>query len=486
MSRKQRAKQAVRVRSRKCKLKLVERRKLFSDLTTFIFSDQSIFSDVQLHGNITWKPDELAIQALIWSWQDTIKVTDAFENTLETCKWLGLKNICKTYTGFMDALSRYRSTIREGVRNRLQSLAQQVGGRFFRTKKWVLMGFDGSRATAPRSKANENAFSTPTFGKGKKARYNQNKAKRKGIKRKPRKAASQEPQVWITMMWHMELRLPWSWRLGPSNSSERGHVCEMLQEEEFPENTLFCGDAGFTGYPLWSAILKAGGHFLVRVGGNVKLLSDHVDFRQLNGGIVLCWPKDKMESGIPPIRLRLQQVQVGKTMMWMLTSVLEEQDLSVKDIVQYYKMRWLIEVEFRGLKQTIDKHQLRCRNPERLLAELDWSLLGMALAELVSLSSQIQKASRTNSSYTPRDRSLAKSLRVLRKYMRNLPELVPLKSLDEALAMAVVQRYQNSTDKRSRYRPRNTDLKRLGDPSVSKLTPQQRRKLKEIELAAAA
>lgn len=52
------------------------------------------------------------------------------------------------------------------------------------------------------------------------------------------------------MMWHMGLRLPWTWRLGPSNSSERGHVMEMLQQEEFPENTLFCGDAGFVGYPL--------------------------------------------------------------------------------------------------------------------------------------------------------------------------------------------------------------------------------------------
>jgi len=45
-------------------------------------------------------------------------------------------------------------------------------------------------------------------------------------------------------MWHMGLRLPWTWRLGPSNSSERGHVMEMLEKEEFPENTLFCGDAG--------------------------------------------------------------------------------------------------------------------------------------------------------------------------------------------------------------------------------------------------
>ena len=26
---------------------------------------------------------------------------------------------------------------------------------------------------------------------------------------------------------------------------------EIARNEEFSENTLFCGDAGFVGYPLW-------------------------------------------------------------------------------------------------------------------------------------------------------------------------------------------------------------------------------------------
>ena len=42
---------------------------------------------------------------------------------------------------------------------------------------------------------------------------------------------------------------------------------EMLDEEEFPRNTLFCGDAGFVGYALWTHILSHGFDFLVRVGG---------------------------------------------------------------------------------------------------------------------------------------------------------------------------------------------------------------------------
>jgi hypothetical protein len=51
----------------------------------------------------------------------------------------------------------------------------------------------------------------------------------------------------------MGLRTPWSWQSGPSTSSERDHFRELLAGQEFPENTLFCGDAGFTGYDNWFA-----------------------------------------------------------------------------------------------------------------------------------------------------------------------------------------------------------------------------------------
>jgi hypothetical protein len=260
----------------------------------------------------------------------------------------------------------------------------------------------------------------------------------------------------------------------------------MLETEEFPTNTLFCGDAGFTGFPLWNSILEAGGDFLVRIGGNVNLLSEHADFQKVNDGQVLCWPKDRMESGEPPLRLRLVRLVIGKTTMWMLTSVLDEQELTQDQIVDYYKKRWHIEVEFRGLKQTIDKHKLRCRNPERLLAELDWSLYGMAYAELLALRAQIPAAKKENPTYTPKDRSLADTLRVLRRYMRNPDQMTRPDALTQALVKAVVQRYNNTTDKRARYRPKNADKKPLGNPTIRKLTSQERRKLQETELEIAA
>lgn len=264
---------------------------------------------------------------------------------------------------------------------------------------------------------------------------------------------------------------------------------EMLEEEEFPEKTLFCGDAGFVGYPLWHAILFARADFLVRVGANVKLLSAQADIKKCGGGIVLCWPKGKMNSGDPPLRLRLIKVKVGKTNMWMLTSVLDRRKLTKKQIIRFYKMRWGIEVEFRGLKQTIDKHKLRCRNSDRLLVELDWSIRSMAVAELLALREQIsaEKDDASGDDYDPIDCSLANTMRALRKCMRNLDKRPqPKDGLLHQLSQALVQRYNNHTDKRARYRPKNPDKKPLGDPEIRKMTTKEREKLKEIEQQQAA
>jgi hypothetical protein len=263
----------------------------------------------------------------------------------------------------------------------------------------------------------------------------------------------------------------------------------MLREEDFPKNTLFCGDAGFIGYPIWSSIINADGDFLVRVGANVQLLSKHADVKKQGDGMVLCWPKGRMNSGDPPLRLRLVKVKVGKTDMWLLSSVLDRKQLPKKQIVRFYKMRWGIEVEFRGLKQTIDKRKLRCRNSKRLLVELDWSIRGMAIAQLIATREQVS-ATRTQKSkgtYDPQDRSLAKTMRALRKCLKNLNKTCNAgDGLLEQLAKALVQRYNNKTDKRARYRPKNPHKKPLGEPEVRRMNAEEREKLNKFEQSIAA
>ena len=266
---------------------------------------------------------------------------------------------------------------------------------------------------------------------------------------------------------------------------------EILKQEKFPKHTLFCGDAGFVGYDFWDAILVAEGNFLVRVGGNVNLLSERADIKRDGDGIVLCWPKGKMASGAEPLRLRLVKVKIGKTKMWMLTSVLDRKKLPNRKIIKYYKMRWGVEVEYRGLKQTIDKRNLRCRNSDRVYVELDWSIRAMAFAELIALREQIpndnESPTQSEQDYDTKDRSLANTVRALRKCMRNLNKYAdPSNDLLCQLSAALVQKYNNRTDKKARYGRKNPDKKPLGEPTIRKLNREEREKLRKISQQLAA
>lgn len=291
------------------------------------------------------------------------------------------------------------------MRSRVQQCAEEVGGRFWRENDWVLFAFDGSRVSVPRTVSNEDAFCAANYGNGTTAKYR--KKKTKGMRRtrnEKAKAQPQGPQIWITMVWHMGLRLPWTWRLGPSNSSERRHVEDILNTEQFPKKTLFCGDAGFVGFPLWTQLMLA-------------------------------------------------------------------------------------KAEFRGLKQTQDNHKLCCRNSENAKAELEWSILAVAAAELLALRRQIPKKRKKNDDreYRVTDRSLAETVRAIRSSLtspNDIPE--PGKGLVDQLAEAIVQRYKNKTDKKSRYRPPNPDKKPLKDPEVRKINAPERKRLRELDMKIAA
>ena len=258
---------------------------------------------------------------------------------------------------------------------------------------------------------------------------------------------------------------------------------EMIRPGKFPKNVLFCGDAGFVGFPLWSHIVQSGGHFLVRVGANVSLLRESADYELVKNGLVLCWPQ-AMQAKQPPLRLRLVKVRLGKTAAYLLTSVLDPRRLTVPQMVTFYKMRWGIEIEFRGLKQTLDRVQLRSRNDRRLLAELDWSIMAMAMAELFALREQLAKQPQTcnqsRQTVDPGRRSLANTIRALRRCLRAL-DAVPKAGADlpTLLRKAVTDGYHRKKPKRARYRPPNPDKKPLGTPQVRTITAKEKKRLRE-------
>lgn len=460
--------------------------------------DGSIFSKFTFHGNTTWLPTGLIKLALVWCWSECKHLTDAFASAVACSDTMIGGAALRSYQGFLGALVSWTPSFMPLLCLLLQQRMQEIGGSFWEIGGFVPLGVDGSRSTAPSTVSNEAAFCAANYGHGKTAKYR--KKKSKGQRRKRNKAnppRPQEPQTWITLLWHVGLRLPWAWRLGPSNASERGHAMEMLREGKFPKNVLFIGDAGFVGYPFWSEILRAGHHFLVRVGANVSLLKADTEFSFEKNGLVLCWPRRLQHE--PPLRLRLLKVLVGKTEMWMLTNVLSQRQLTATQIAKFYRLRWGIEVEFRGLKQTLDRGKLRSRNSAHLYVELDWSILAMAIAELLAVKAQLapskspRRTTRPCNSLakwrqsTPNDRSLAATMRALRRCLLNLDDQPPAgEDLATLLKHALKDCYHRRSTKRGRHHHPNPDKKPLGNPKLRQLTRKQRRQLNQIPIDVAA
>ena len=104
----------------------------------------------------------------------------------------------------------------------------------------VVFGMDGSRIDLPRTKSHEQA-SAPSRTPSRRTKT------ARGKRRAPsRQKHASHPQLWLTTLFHVSLHLPWNWRIGPADSSERSHVLDML--ETLPDASLLLGDAGFVGY----------------------------------------------------------------------------------------------------------------------------------------------------------------------------------------------------------------------------------------------
>ena len=81
----------------------------------------------------------------------------------------------------------------------------------------------------------------------------------------------------------------------------------------------------------------------------------------------------------------------GRKTMYLLTNVLDEERLSDQTIAVIYRMRWGIEVFYRSLKQTLERRKMRSSAPRQARMELHWTLIGMLLLGLMSVSTIIKR-----------------------------------------------------------------------------------------------
>ena len=256
---------------------------------------------------------------------------------------------------------------------------------------------------------------------------------------------------------------------------------EMLEEQEFPENTLFCGDGGYVGYDFWRAIHDQDHHFLVRVGGNVRLLKSLGYGRQRNG-IVYCWPNQAMRRKQLPLVLRLLHFKDARNGdVYLVTNVLKENRLPLRQAGEIDRQRWGIEIQFRSLKQTFGRTKLRSRTPERAAVELEWSLIGLWMIQLLALKEQV------NAREPDRLTSTAAVLRIVRQMMQR-DAAVPKRTecFTKQLAQAVTDDYKRKTKKTSRDYPRQKKQKSISKPKVMVATKEQKKRFKQNQSHAIA
>lgn len=431
------------------------------------FLSRADFAAVQLRDDCTWTPPTLAAAGLLSAWSDQAGLTGRFQAARKITKKIfptqqepagsiqAFTKLLRRWTGLLAAA--LMAVFREQMRVDLAGA--------FRVAGWTVFAVDGSRVELPRTKSNEDRYAchshSPCPAKKRPRRQGKNRPRATYRRRRrcPTRPAVEKklrsPQAWLTMLWHVGSGLPWDWRTGPSDSSEREHCRQMAAS--LPAGSLLTADAGFVGYAFWRELLDAGHQFVIRVGSHVRLLK-HLGYAREKHGTVYLWPDKVASRREPPLVLRLIVVHNGKHPVYLVTSVCSCRRLSDRQATEIYGLRWGIEVFYRHFKQTFQRRKLLSKAADNVPVELTWSLLALwalCLCGAVRLQQQ-QEA--------PKRLSIARALRAIRLPMREYkshPD--PSESVWELLDQAVHDDYER-TNKSSRDYPRKKQKEPAAGP----------------------
>lgn len=372
-----------------------------------------------------------------------------------------------TYQGFVKAWRSVGLKLLYMVAGSLRRGLIEIAGEHALRFGFFVLAADGSRFALASTADHERVF-----GRGDKQRDKQRSTQRGKHNDKQRsKQAPSSPQMWITMLWQMGVGLPWDWRLGRGNASERHHLRKMLGAT--PANTLLVMDAGFTGYDLLRSIVDSGRHFLLRIGSHVELLRDlDYEIEQRDAQTVYLWPAHAQHARRSPLVLRLvktRDAKDGRRKMYLLTSVRDATRLPDEGVVTLYRMRWGVELCYRALKQTLEARKLRSHASANALIEMQGLLLGLTLLGLMSVAALIRQGD------DPLRWSPAAALRIVRRGIRHAH--LACRWLDE-LGTAVKDTYVRCRQPRQR-----TARKKHPDPPPGR--PRIRKPKKEENTLAA-
>lgn len=302
-----------------------------------------------------WSPKSTLLCWVMLGWSLQTQLTQRFQEARQTLTraYYRRRRCGETYQGLVQATRRFGPELFTRFWAALRSTIPRRVGSAWTWAGWTVFAVDGSRIQAPRTRANERSL------------------RRSG-------RSKSHPQWWITRLIHLPTRMMWDWRQGPGNSSEREHLRSMIPS--LPPQSLLVADIGFGGFGQLKRLCRSGVSFLVRCGRGTTLLVEGTRQRLERRGdvrYVYLWPKNRRRKA--PLRLRLIVLKRGRRRVYLLTNVLEPTRLSRRTAGQFYQARWQIEVEYRGLKQTLGHHHVLARTPRVGSMELAAYVLAMAL-----------------------------------------------------------------------------------------------------------
>lgn len=408
---------------------------------------------------VHWTPQAASTAAVLMALDEDRTLSGRFQYVRSALKrnHRGRTRTGNTYNGLLKALERQQHVTLPRVKAELRGHVRKRLARIDPTSPWLLLAVDGSKEELPRTADHEKSFGIADNGI--------------------------YPQALVTAVVEVHTGLPWDWRIGAARAAEKEHFSQMIGD--LPADALLLADANFIGFPIWAKLCAKEQPFLIRVGGNVRLLTGLWPDAEVTRArdIVYVWPKRSRKTSAP-LKLRLIKVGSGGKAVYLLTNVLDAQRLSRKAAGNIYRLRWGVELFYRTLKRTLGCDKLRSKAARRARIELEWTLVALTIVMLLGIDAGVQRRR------DPRRLSPAQLIRTLRTLLRSERAYGPRPraAMVRALSDCLRDNYQRKASKQSRHRiiTRNTPKTRIKPPIVRKATTQERREaLKYLQKTAA-
>jgi hypothetical protein len=361
-----------------------------------------------------------------------------------------------TLTGFLQALAELPMPVMRAVAKGIQTRIGEQYINALRIKGWLPLACDGTRLECPRS-----AELQRWLGEAGKT--------------------DSAPMVYLTTLVLLPLGLPWSWRWGKGTANELDHLQRLLPT--MPERSLIVADAFYLGYELYETLVRAQAAFLVRMSSRAYLYTlKQVPLKRFREGLVYYWPENMRDQGKPPIQARLLRIRSKKGDVWLLTNILDREQLSRKEAAQIYRWRWGVEGLFRHYKRLLKKTKLYSRTLALVHREAEGSLLALQL--LLAMAAEAQRRGRAL--VVTNDSPRCMLLHIRGEQIGLLRSLGPRQFQTYRRMLAVVRceaRDRRSAKVRQEW-PRRRQHKPPGAPKIRVLTDTLKRKLIKVLNAA--